>query len=178
MTHLTKFFLCMLSVALILTLGSDASAQGIEEKPSIKIYYVPFDTETFVPITKEDIESRSYLELWIYDNEQLVAEILSLLQGEKTSKKINDEGIRLKIENVKAGTVFFVDRDGVGFTNKGGSFLLTKAQVSKLQTKIVKLRGVVHVNVDRLAKYGLEYGSDLEENVPGTKKGDRHNRKN
>ncbi len=162
MTNLIKFFLCVLSVVLILTLGGGGTAQGIEEKTTMKIYYVPFEVETFVPITMEDIESRSHLVLWIYDNEQLVAEILSLLQGEKTSKEINDAGIRLKIENVKDETVFSVDREGVGFTNKGDRFLLTKAQVDKLQVKIMSLRGVVHVNVDRLEKYGLGHRPDLD----------------
>lgn len=156
--------IALLSLLLVTGAGDCALAQQGEYKPALKIYYVPFRVETFVPITTEDIEAQSDLVIWIYDNDPLVSEIISLFKGEKPSKEIRDVpvghlNIRLKIENLNDGTAYFVDKGGILQTNKGDRFLLSPSQIEKIEAKITSLRGVVHKNIDRFLKYDVEHYS-------------------
>ena len=157
----TKLSFVLLSFFLLfVSQGDYLLSQEAENQPTLKIYYVPFDVQNFINTTMDTIENQSDLVIWIYDNDPLVAEIIDLLKGEKPSKEILDVPVehldlRLKVENVRDGSVSFVDAGGIVQTNKGSRFLLSQSQIEKLEAKIMSLRGIVHKNVDKSVKLGL-----------------------
>jgi hypothetical protein len=120
-------------------------------RPSMKIYFVPFEIETYVPITMNDIESKSKYEIWFYGEHAFCNKIQRLLESNKTNAKIDNKVIRLKVEIFKNEGIiaYYVDQEGVVVKNKEETFYLSKDKLKTIEKEILYFSGVVDIKTSR-----------------------------
>ena len=140
-----RFFLGVCAVLLLWVLGGMGVAQRAEEKAIMEIYFIPFGVQTFFPVTMNDIENRSHHSIQVYGNKEFARTVLKLISGEKTVQNINGEAIRMKVVYLKEGTVFYIDAQGIGVTNKGATFSLEKNRLAEIENKLLNLQNVVGI---------------------------------
>lgn len=78
-----------------------------------------------------------------------MAKLRKVLESKATRKKINNRAIRLKVEFVSDGNVFFVDQEGVVLKNEQRGFQISKRQREEIEREILYFSGVVDVNESR-----------------------------
>jgi hypothetical protein len=139
-----------------------ANMMRAEEKCIFKLYFIPFHTQTYVPVTKETIEtdSLSHYQLGFYrvfenkiDSDQKppsCIEIKELLECKPADLKINGKMIRLKFKSISGDLIYYVDQDGIVEKNNKERFRLDKKTMEKVTTKILYLSGVVDYTVLQL----------------------------
>jgi hypothetical protein len=111
---------------------------------TMKIHFIPFLVETYVPVTMSDIESSSHVVLWFTQSHIFMNDLRRVLTARRASRSIDDRVIRLKVE--LDTETFFVDKDGVVFEpSTGASFRLTSDDLSDVQKRILYFSGVVDI---------------------------------
>lgn len=96
----------MIGVALSFILSSSISAA---EGEAIVVYYVPFDVETYIPITEASISCRAW-EKWKISDRSKVSRLLNIV---KTGQKANFDRKRVRAEIIVAEQKYFIDAAGV-----------------------------------------------------------------
>ena len=90
--------------------------RGMEEM--VKIYYLPFELETFTPVTRQDIEKRANYVFILGIEDPMVVQITEYLSENIEGQFIN-KVVRMKTEGLSQGTLY-VDR--VKWTGLFGQF--------------------------------------------------------
>ena len=125
---------------------------GEGQIPSMKIYFIPFKTETLEPVKMgKTIELESTTALWVYDNDKVAGDIKSILQRakeplEENKVEIRKNQIRLKVVFPKESLIYYVDKDGTVLKNKSLT-RMTDEQMEELELKIKNIGGILDLNV-------------------------------
>ena len=128
MNSIIKYFFCLVMLLYVIILSE--AKPFMEEKKYLIAYYIPPEIETYVPITKDDIEIRSLHKIFIGNTEQLkqIKEIVDKLIEKMEMSNGMDYGITLKVvffniyEDEK---VLFIDK------NRNFEFKKTKGKIPK-----------------------------------------------
>jgi hypothetical protein len=75
----------------------------------VTVYYVPFQIETYVPITESTIISKAW-EKWALDSDEKISELNTILHSGEQSKF---EGARVRMLVVSANHKVYIDSNGV-----------------------------------------------------------------
>lgn len=146
----------LLTLACLVSLMSGARSQPPQErvgKSVVRVYFLPFEIGTHIPVTMDDIEKSSSYIIWFVKGDRapltkehpFVARLHQLLQSRRTTYKINDSFIRLKVDF--DGETFYVDQKGrVLEKNSGGTFELSGWQMREIAKSMGYFSGVIDVN--------------------------------
>lgn len=72
----------------------------------MKIYYVPFNVETYVPVTINNIEDMAFYKFEVHNNSELAIKLINLLE-QNGHNDFDDKRVRLKVIN--NGKTYYVD---------------------------------------------------------------------
>ena len=140
------------------------NVEAVEEEgkcdATMRIFFIPFEAESYQPISFSGIEEAAFSELWFdcaksFGEPSLVREphpfskrLGRVLFSTKGSKPIDDQSIRLKIEIGK--DVVYADRNGTVLRKDTDQiFKLSKKQIRDLHKKLEYLSGVVDLKAAR-----------------------------
>lgn len=139
--------------ALISGARSEQPPQERMGKVVTRVYFLPFEIQTSVPVTMDDIEKSSPYIIWFVKGEKnpfakehpFVPRLRQLLQSRRTTYKINDSLIRLKVDF--DNETFYVDQKGrVLEKNSERTFELAGWQMREIAKSMGYFSGVVDVN--------------------------------
>lgn len=121
--------LCLLSVV-----DCAKAAQG----GSIKAFYVPFGAETFMPITRENIERKALCVVEIDVSSTAADRVRSLIKRDKTGT-FNDNRVRLKLSGALDEDLF-IDSAGNAFLGRSQTeYGLSEGNFKKLGVLLEQL---------------------------------------
>ena len=153
-----SFFLLATVAFSILVMEGRAETSNLEkqEKILMRIYFVPFMTETFVPLPMEEIEKRNLYEIWFmreHPSTRLVKhpfvdKLRRILRSKLTKSRIDNSFIRLKV--VMNEEIYFVDIKGVVWDKKNDkSFQLSRKQRMEIEKEIINFSGVIDARTSK-----------------------------
>ena len=99
------------------------------------IYYIPFNIETYVPVTVDDIEKRAHLKLVLLEESDLLGRLAKLLSDNKVRGSFDGRVVRLKV--VLKKEVYFVDADG-GVKHNGSEYTINPDEIEKIVKELLK----------------------------------------
>lgn len=153
------WILLMSICALGILEGEGAERHSVNRNGMIlmRLYFTPFETTTYVPLTMENIEDRSTYAIWFprdtsrRENEHpLVSKLRRSLQSQPATGGIDHSFIRLKV--VIENDVFYVDHGGFVFhPSSRKTFTVSKKEMLEIEEEISRLSGVVDVRAGREA---------------------------
>jgi hypothetical protein len=121
-------------------------ADGLKE--AMKVYLIPFEIDTYVPVTMADIEVKSHFAIAFRKSHTFVTELRSSLTSKRSNRIIDDRVIRMRVQ--LSSEVFFVDQDGVVLEQtKGARYELSKDQRAKIETEVARFAGVMDLKMPR-----------------------------
>jgi hypothetical protein len=123
---------------LAISLCTDCRAEGF-----MKIYYMPFGIQTYVPVTKEDIEKRALYRLNVPQSSKDAIKILGLLDSGHETDDFNNQVVRLKVVT-SAGRSYYADSMG----NVEALSKRSRISLNDLEKVIDKLIGTNTGNAD------------------------------
>lgn len=129
------------------------SSEAKINKPRMRLYYViPFTIETYIPITKENVEENSYT-IWFMEEHQFISELLTILKARPKKAEILLKGIRLKVDFGELGGVFFVDRNGI-VLHEGtkATFSVSTDEIEQLEQRLQYFVGIVDIKAFERSK--------------------------
>ena len=118
-------------------------------EPLLTLQFVPFRIETYLPISREQLEKGD--PIVFMKEHKFIEELLSLLEAHPTGEHLEREAIfynlRLKADfAVKAGA-FFASKGGAVLREKDGMiFRLSQKEMDLLDERIEYFKGVVDTN--------------------------------
>lgn len=125
----------------------------------MRVYFIPFTSETYIPITMANIESNSSYAIWfakqtppsLTARHPLIDRFERLLRSRPSAAKIATHFIRLKVV-LPTGT-FYVDQGGTVLERGSGrTFQLSEEQMQQFEREIVYLDGVIDVTAAKEVK--------------------------
>lgn len=91
-----------------------------------KVCYLPFSSETYIPITRENIEKHSWCKNFS-SNSRVVLVLKGLLRNSKSAPNVklhfDDLRVRVMLRDAR-GSVFYIDKNGVVYFS--GKLLLLR----------------------------------------------------
>lgn len=145
-----RFFLVLL---LAVSIGERAEPEmrRDSDQTRMRVYFIPFEIQTYSAVTMNDIEAKSLYALWFTKEHSLISKFRRLLQSRPSPEKIDNMVIRLKVE--LPTLVFYVDQEGrVLERNRGDTFQLSKKQMAELKSSIVYFDGVIDIRASKDVK--------------------------
>lgn len=128
-------------------LGICSTSSAVEE-PFLKLYFVPFSIETYLPITRETLEQSD--PIVFMQEHKFISDLLTLLQSHPTGDKAKIEKFRhprLKAVFGKHGAVYFVGQAGTAIREQDGMlFKINKREMDMLEKQIEYFKGVADMN--------------------------------
>jgi len=128
--------------------GERATVAEPPPKISMRIIFVSFGAETFLPITMSSIDEKKHLRVWFVrslmrDNDHpFVSKLGKMLQANTTKEGIDDNSVRLKVE--LGADTFYADRNGTVLKkNTGEKFQLSREQMQEIENALANFDGVV-----------------------------------
>ena len=101
---------------------------------SIKVYFIPFEVETYIPVTVATIECKAH-EVWLLSRKNAI--YLSSIIAPVEEKEFDERKVRIKI--IGDGRPYYIDSSGVVL--KGAlNFQIDKIKFNRLSGSIVKKR--------------------------------------
>jgi hypothetical protein len=98
----------------------------------MKIYYIPFKVETYIPVTIDDIEKRAFYSFKVPESSKLTIELKKLLNA-NIPGTFNNKAVRLKV--IEGSNIYYVDSLGNIYNlNK-----ITKTKLGDLENIIDKM---------------------------------------
>lgn len=141
-----------LSVVCCLIAGFTMEARAAD-KVLMKLYFIPFEIQTYLPVTMEDIENKSSKRIWFSGDHAFCTWIQEALQSKRIDAKIDSNNIRLKVEIVDKNnfvrSIYYVDSKGKVLKDGKKTFLLSEAVMKKIAEDIRYFSGVVDINASR-----------------------------
>lgn len=121
--------------------GNTKEMKHVDKEAIMKIYFIPFEIETYVPVTILNIEDSSIYELRFVKEHIFCTELRNLLESNKVNNKIDNKAIRLKVEFTREKNVYYVDQKGVVLKNNETYYQLSKKAMQKIEKEILYLSG-------------------------------------
>jgi hypothetical protein len=132
-------------LAVICALAGSASGKPTSSEPLLKLYFIPFPIETYLPITKNNIHEQGS-SIWFLEQNPFVSKLKTILQSRAAKRQVLPGHIRLKADFGQTSEVFFVDQKGTVLNEKtGATFALTVEQMSQLERDLDSFKGAVDV---------------------------------
>jgi len=130
------------------------SEQTVVPEPSprisMRVIFVPWGVETFLPITMNSIDEAKHLKVWfvrslVRDNDHpFVSKLGKMLQAYPTKEEMNKKGVRLKVE--LGADTFYADANGTVLKkNTGERFQLLREQMHEIESTMENFDGVVEI---------------------------------
>jgi hypothetical protein len=108
-------------------------------------YFVPFDIETFVPITQENIISEAF-EKWTISSKSQTSSLVALL-SHGIEGQFDGSHVRLSVS--AENKTFFVDAKGVASTNGKTGIYIDKSTLAQFRDSLTAYqRKILHRNKD------------------------------
>ena len=104
---MSKRFIAILTF--LLAALSSPTFVNADDTCRANVYFIPFDIETYAPVTTRTIESRAFEE-WCLSSHADFDHVLTILAG-KEKRSFDADRVRMKL--VARGTKLFVDANGV-----------------------------------------------------------------
>lgn len=141
----------LLAIILFLVLLVEGTGVTIEEKgheAMMRVYFIPFAIETYVPITMTNIEDKSLHAIWFTKEHPLINKLRNLLRLRPAREDIDNRVVRLKVQFVR--DTFYVDQEGrVIEENTGKKFRLSKKQLDEIEKSILYFAGVIDIKASK-----------------------------
>lgn len=132
-----------------MTMGAEAFDNKDTDRFLMKVYFLPFTIETYVPVTIDNIKTDSSNKIWFSYTHMFHKYMQEILEKNKGKTKINKLAIRMKVEFVNKNNFiyaqYYVDRDGKVLKNNGETFLLSQMMMREIEEKIAYFSGVVDI---------------------------------
>ena len=146
-----RYIVAVLCSLVLLSATSTSEA----ERPMnlVKISLIPFGVTTYVPITKDDIEGKSFFRVFLVaedgvDLHPLVRKLKGWLESQAVSRRLDEKSIRLKVEFAKE--TYFGDSAGVVLHQPSGhTFYLGQLEKKQIEELIAGLQGVIDIKATR-----------------------------
>ena len=139
--------------------------KNADDQPLIKIYLIPFALSSSLEATQEDIEHKSHIVLWIFDNDKAAGEFKKLILANRTAgAPLENSQIRLKVVFPKENITVFVDREGHALKNPENKYAFSKADLQKIEQKIRSFVGVIDIKQSEAMARGSQ--DDLSAGTP------------
>jgi len=134
---------------------------GAGRSPVIgRVYFIPFDVTTFVPVTMGNIEEAATFEISLVGPEgnsephQFIKSLRAMIQARAAKAPLNDLAVRLKL--VLAAETYYIDAaGGVLEVSSKRTFLLQKTELRRIERSIEGFSGVVDMKAFSRAHGGL-----------------------
>lgn len=149
-------FMAVIFVSSLTAGGTELNKPKDMERILMRIYFTPFTSETYVPLTMEEIEERCTYMIWFIKEHPstrlkehpFVLKLKNLFGLKSTNVQIDNLLIRLKV--ILGDEIFFVDKNGV-VLNKSTerTFSLSKTQRMEIQEEIINYSGVIDVRTSK-----------------------------
>lgn len=104
----------------------------------MKINYIPFEVQTYVPVTIKDIENRAFYKFEVAENSELSIKLINILHNDNPGT-FDYKMVRLKVQ--KGNKIYYVDSKG----NIKVSMKITKGKKEDMEKVINEM----------IAKYGI-----------------------
>jgi len=158
---ISKIAVCFIIFLVLFRVSGNSIAFAAE--PLLRLYYIPFDIETFIPVTKTVISKGS--PIVFLKKHPFISELLKSLQAHtpyerkpseeptaplEPSQKDEDRdrgNYRLKADFGSSVGIFWVTQGGGVIKEDGAHFFLTKNEMELLDQKIKYFHGVVDTAV-------------------------------
>jgi len=137
-------------LSLVIFVGSVVAARrAMADEPLLRLYFVPFAIETYIPITTANIEEHGNT-IWFLEAHPFIPKLSAALKSRPTKRQILSNGIRLKADLGPSAGVFFVDRNGTVLNEQSGAtFVLLPKELERLEKEIRYFIGVVDVKASK-----------------------------
>ena len=157
--------LSWISITITMCVGAIATfgvlGVGAERSPVIsRIYFLPFDVTTFVPVTRRNIEEAATLEINLVGPEgnggphPFVKSLRAMIKVRASEAPLNDLAVRLKL--VLEDETYYVDAaGGVLEASSKRTFRLLKTELRHIEQSIESFSGVVDMKAFSRAHGGL-----------------------
>ena len=142
---------CVLCSLALLTATSTTEAES--PMNLVKVSLIPFSVTTYVPVTKDEIESKSFFRIVLVaedggDLHPLVRKLKGWLESQPGSRRLDEKFIRLKVELAKE--TYYVDSAGVVLHQPSGhTFYLGQLEKKRTEELIANLQGVIDTKATR-----------------------------
>ena len=128
-----------------------SGTEGVGAERSIvisRLYFIPFDTTTFVPVTPRNIEEAATFELSLIGPERdtgphpFIKSLRAMLRSRAVRTQLNDLAVRLKL--VFEGETYYVDAaGGVLESTSTRTFRLQNTELRHIEKSIESFSGVI-----------------------------------
>ena len=138
-----RFRRAPISVRVVLLVALLAPASSTAEAPPLKLSFIPFEIETIVPITSENIgeQGRTFL---FQGQHAFIPKLRAALLSRQAKGQILVKGIRLRADFGPATGVILVDRNGVVLeVTRNVTFQLPREAMRRIERDIEGFIGVV-----------------------------------
>ncbi|MGH9429573.1 MAG: hypothetical protein ACRD2L_25085 [Terriglobia bacterium] len=115
----------------------------------MRLYFGTFEVETFIPITKDNIEQATHAISFVAREQFLgehpfISQLRTLLESHPSPGKLATLAIRVKADFRPRGDIYYVDIDGVVQKESTGQmFLLTEEEKKDLEKRMNYFVGVI-----------------------------------
>jgi len=151
------FALVICAAALVLVVDR---ARSDDSAVISRLYFLPFNTETFVPVTMDRIEAAALVDLVLVnpqsrgDVQPFVKTLRGMMVGRVPAGRLNELAIRLKL--VLEGKTYYVDARGTVLEAASGrTFRLEKSDLNRIESSIHALTGAIDMKAFSRAHGGL-----------------------
>jgi len=104
----------MLYITLLVSAIIGSQSSGGKVPKEVVVFWIPPEVETYVPVTKENIEQMAF-KIVSVRNEKQADEVLSLIH--KSNKGLDSKKIRIKISTDRG--FYILDANGIGVSSRG-----------------------------------------------------------
>lgn len=139
--YITLILLCVF----VIKGGVSAEMKKDSKNIFMKIFFIPFEVSTYIPVTMNDIEDRSLNTIWFAKDHVFSKEIKKILESNRTDKTIDNKVIRLKVVFLKDNHIYYIDQNGIVLKDNKIHFLLSKEKLNKIEKSILYFSGIVDV---------------------------------
>jgi len=122
-----------------------SDATSTVQQPPLNLSFMPFDVETVVPVTAENIGEQGRM-FFFLGRHAFVGRLRALLLSRPAKGQLLTTGIRLKADFGPPTGTILADRDGLVLdTTRGLTYRLTKDARQRIEREIASYVGVVDV---------------------------------
>jgi hypothetical protein len=118
------------SIGLLLLLATICCTAGGQVIAKVVVYEIPAGVETYVPVTRDDIEERAFKVVSLKNDKQ-ASEAIALIH--ETHEAFDPKRIRVKI--VKGDESYVFDANGIGVSSSGKSVAIDISQLTVVLSK-------------------------------------------
>ena len=142
------FWITLLVLPLLMLVVAKGESSKMRQAVA-KIFFIPFEIETYMPVSTKNIEEYSQNIIGFYNQHEFCKMLPEVLERTKKKVDIDNKKIRFKFENYVDKKIYFIDQSGVVKRNDGRTFILNKEELKKLEAGILYFSGVIDLKVEK-----------------------------